>query len=240
MAPSSMRFDTAYQQVARVLGNKSDSDLQDEAKDAIKAVIDDLNSEWDFEFNLTTTTVTLVADTKTYSVGTSKDLKKIFNIYSQTNNWSLHYINQRLWDRVVADSDSSGTVIGYNLINQTLGASEEKKLSLLYTPSAADTLTVWYYRLIDTPSADSDLLDVPQAYQRYIIYAAKAMILADHDSNENRVAFWQRMADRRLQRIKWTDIHHPDADEGFLAPKVASAVFPLDHPVSAILQSYGY
>ena len=238
--PAPMRFDSAYQQVARTLGSKDDSDLQDEAKDAIKAVIDDLNTEWDFEFNLTTVDVTLEAATRDYSVGEAKDLKKIYNIYSQTNNWSLHYINQRLWDRVVSTSDQGGTVVGYNLISQTLGASEEKKLRLLYTPSATETLTVWYYRLIDTPSADADLLDLPQAYQRYILYAAKTQVLADHGENENRIAFWERMATKLLQRMKWTDQEHPDADVGFLPPKVASAVFPLDHPVAAILQSYGY
>lgn len=238
--PAPMRFDSAYQQVARTIGNKSDSDAQDEAKDAIKAVIDDLNTEWDFEFNLTTVDVTLEADTRDYSVGEAKDLKKIYNIYSQSNNWSLHYISQRLWDRVVSTSDQVGTVVGYNLISQTLGASEEKKLRVLYTPSATETLTAWYYRLIDTPSADADLLDLPQAYQRYLIYAAKAQVLADHGENDNRIAYWEGKAERKLQRMKWTDQEHPDADVGFLPPKVASAVFPLDHPVAAILQSYGY
>lgn len=240
MAPSSLTYLQAYTQVARVLGNENDTDLQSEAQDAIQEAIDDLNAEHDWSFTLTEQNVTLSAGTADYSVGSNKDLKKVENVYLQNNNWSLVYIPEKLWKRIVSDFDQNGPVVGYNLLPVTVGASEEQQIRFRYTPGATDTAVVTYYKLIASPSADADYLQMPQRFQRWVIYQAKAHVLANNSDNEPRLSFWQQKADRQLQRIKWADSHQPDQDETMFPAVVSSAVFPYDHPIAALLRDYGH
>lgn len=222
----------AKAQVAQVIGNPTDTDLLSEAGAEIQRVVEELNLK-DLDWNAAETTIATIIGTAEYAL--PADFRKIYSVRLATNKRYLKYIEQRMWDRVIADPTSNRTPVGYNIFPRT--SNTVALLRVLPPPSQVENMTVKYYSLMDTPSVDGTALDIVERYQGYIIYQAKANLLANHAENESRIAFWQGRADRMFADMLNESQVQPDMDEGMVPAAAAASVFPLDHP-AAILQLY--
>jgi hypothetical protein len=81
-----------------------------------------------------------------------------------------------------------------------------------------------------TPSVDGTALDIVERYQAWIIYQARANILANHGENDSRIMYWQGKADRMLALMLDESQVQPDNDEGFRPGFTGDRVFPGDVP----------
>jgi len=229
----------AARRVARVIGGQNDNDVLDEAEDAILAAIEDLNLAWDWEFLRKTYSITAVADTADYALPT--DLRAVYSL-RDSNGTPLRPFSQRDYDRVAAQQ-STGTPYGYNLFpSSTVEALDPQhtqiNLRLIPTPSSGDTLTLKYYRRT-VMYTSIGTIDLPRQYQHWVIYAAKAMVLADHGGESDRAAFWMRKAERMLQLMKFSDLDQmTDQTPGF-SPDDYSLP-DLSHPRTALFLTDGF
>lgn len=228
-------FAQAKAQVARIIGNEADTNLLTEAGDEINRVVDELNLK-DLDWLTAEETIPLVAGTDTYNL--AANFRKVYNVRLETTRLVLKYIEQRAWERVVWDVTSSRTPVGYNIFSRS--SNTVAQIQVLPPPSSVENLIVKYYRLMTNPSVDGTALDIVERYQGYIIYQAKANILANHGQNESRINFWQARADRMLADMLNESQVQPDQDEGMQPGHSFSPSFPLDHPATVLHFYDGY
>lgn len=201
-----LSLNEAARRVARVIGGPNDLDVLDESEDAIIAALEDLNVAWDWDFLRKTTTVSITSGTRDYALPT--DCRSIYHV-RLASGISLSPMRERDYRRATASS-IEGTPFAYNVFPSTTVEDLDpqhtrQNIRFIPTPAASDTATILYYRRTLTVTQLGYTIDLPRQYQHWVIYQAKAMVLADHGGEFDRAAFWQRKADRQLQLMKWDD-----------------------------------
>ena len=211
--------------IAQTAGNATDTDLLSEAKDEIRHVVDELNLK-DLDWLASSQTIPLVVGTSDYNL--SSDFRKVYSVRLETNRRVLSYIEQREWDRAIYDQTSNRTPYGYNIFPRT--SNTQAQIRILPTPASVENAIVKYYKLMTVPTVDGTALDIVERYQAYIIYQARANVLANHGENESRVQFWQGKADRMLADMLNESQAQPDDDEGMMPGSMGTPKFPIDTP----------
>jgi len=208
-------------QVAKVLGRATDADLLTEAADEIIRVLDELGLN-DFQWLLKPgTPIPLVANTQDYNL--PSDYRRMYTVRLGTGNRPLAYVDQREWDRYVLNQATPGTPMGYTIIRTT---NTQEQIRIFPIPSQADTLVFLYHRLITTPSVGGTAVDIPERYQTYVIYQARANLIFSHP-NEQGGEIWQARADRYLKKMQHED---QDADRPAAFRPGDASPLPADHP----------
>lgn len=215
----------AKQQVAQVIGNTADTDLLNEAGAEIQRSVEELNLI-DADWLTAEQTISLVVGTSDYNL--NSNFRKVFSVRLQTNLRPLRYIEQRMWDRNIANPTSNSTPIGYNIFPRS--SNTVAQIRVLPPPSSVENMLVKYYKSMDTPTVDGTALDIVERYQGWIIFQAKANLLANHGENESRIAFWQGKADRVMANMLNESQVQPDGEEGMKPAVVGAYIFPADSP----------
>lgn len=217
-----LTYSQAQAQVAKVSGRSTDADLLAEAGEEIIRVLDELTLE-DFQWLLTTgTPIPLVQGTQDYDL--PANYRRMYTARLQTGNRPLTYVDQREWDRYVLDQTSQGSPTGYTIFRST---NTQERIRIFPIPAQADNLIFLYHRVITTPSAGGTALDIPERYQTYVIYQARANLIASGHPNETDREYWQARADRYYRKLKHED---QDADRPAAFRPGDSSPLPADHP----------
>jgi hypothetical protein len=220
-----LTFAQAKAQVAQAIGNATDADALTEAGAEIQRVVEELNLK-DLDWLTAEQTIALVVGTDEYNLNT--DFRKIYSVRLETNKRPLKYIEQRVWDRSIYDQTSNRTPWGYNIFPRS--SNTVAQIRVLPPPASVENILVKYYKLMATPSVDGTALDIVERYQAWIIYQARANILANHGENDSRIMYWQGKADRMLALMLDESQVQPDNDEGFRPGFTGDRVFPGDVP----------
>lgn len=220
-----LTFAQAKAQVAQAIGNSTDTDALTEAGSEIQRVVEELNLK-DMDWMTAEQTIPLVAGTDEYNL--NADFRKIYSVRLETNKRPLKYIEQRVWDRSIYDQTSNRTPWGYNIFPRS--SNTVAQIRILPPPASVENILVKYYKLMTSPSVDGTALDIVERYQAWIIYQARANILANHGENDARIGFWQGKADRMLAQMLDESQVQPDNDEGFRPGFTGDRVFPGDVP----------
>jgi hypothetical protein len=220
-----LTFAQAKAQVAQAIGNATDTDALTEAGAEIQRVVEELNLK-DLDWLTAEQTIALVVGTDEYNLNT--DFRKIYSVRLETNKRPLKYIEQRVWDRSIYDQISNRTPWGYNIFPRS--SNTVAQIRVLPPPASVENILVKYYKLMATPSVDGTALDIVERYQAWIIYQARANILANHGENDSRIMYWQGKADRMLALMLDESQVQPDNDEGFRPGFTGDRVFPGDVP----------
>ena len=220
-----LTYGAAKALVAQVLGNSTDTDLLTEAGAEIQRVVEELNLK-DLDWLATSQTIPLVIGTADYNL--NSNFRKVYSVRLESNKRVLTYIEQREWDRTIYDQTSNRTPFGYNIFPRT--SNTQAQIRFLPTPAGVENATVKYYKAMDTPSVDGTALDIVERYQGWIIYQAKANILANHGENDSRIMFWQNKADRMLADMLNESQVQPDDDEGMMPGAMGTGKFPVETP----------
>ncbi len=220
-----LTFAQAKAQVAQAIGNSTDTDALTEAGAEIQRVVEELNLK-DLDWLTAEQTIALVAGTDEYSL--NSNFRKVYSVRLETNKRPLKYIEQRVWDRSIYDQTSNRTPWGYNIFPRS--SNTVAQIRILPPPASAENILVKYYKLMETPSVDGTALDIVERYQGWIIYQARANILANHGENDSRIMYWQGKADRMLAIMLDESQVQPDNDEGFRPGFTGDRVFPGDVP----------
>jgi hypothetical protein len=220
-----LTFAQAKAQVAQAIGNATDTDALTEAGAEIQRVVEELNLK-DLDWLTAEQTIALVVGTDEYNLNT--DFRKIYSVRLETNKRPLKYIEQRVWDRSIYDQTSNRTPWGYNIFPRS--SNTVAQIRVLPPPASVENILVKYYKLMATPSVDGTALDIVERYQAWIIYQARANILANHGENDSRIMYWQGKADRMLALMLDESQVQPDNDEGFRPGFTGDRVFPGDVP----------
>ncbi len=220
-----LTFAQAKAQVAQTIGNSTDTDALTEAGAEIQRVVEELNLK-DLDWLTAEQTIPLVVGTDEYNL--SADFRKVYSVRLETNKRPLKYIEQRVWDRSIYDQTSNRTPWGYNIFPRS--SNTVAQIRILPPPASVENILVKYYKLMATPSVDGTALDIVERYQAWIIYQARANILANHGENDSRIMYWQGKADRMLALMLDESQVQPDNDEGFRPGFTGDRVFPGDVP----------
>lgn len=220
-----LTFAQAKAQVAQTIGNSTDTDALTEAGAEIQRVVEELNLK-DLDWLTAEQTIPLVVGTDEYNL--NADFRKVYSVRLETNKRPLKYIEQRVWDRSIYDQTSNRTPWGYNIFPRS--SNTVAQIRILPPPASVENILVKYYKLMATPSVDGTALDIVERYQAWIIYQARANILANHGENDSRIMYWQGKADRMLALMLDESQVQPDNDEGFRPGFTGDRVFPGDVP----------
>lgn len=127
---------------------------------------------------------------------------------SQRVLWSTR---QRQVGRARASEQDMSTPIGYD--DYQIGA--KGKLRLVRIPSFSDTMLIRYYRRMSVPSASAatDLLDIPQDYEPYLIAWAKWHYLTDKaNAKSDQAQVWIALANEGIKTMIADQTRRPDED----------------------------
>jgi hypothetical protein len=78
-------------------------------------------------------------------------------------------------------------------------------------------LKVKYFRLISEPVRNQDPLPILKKYSWGVLFMAKAMMLADHNAESGRTAYWERKGEQAFRWARADDINRWDENtHGFI------------------------
>lgn len=224
-----MTYGRAKAWVAKGVGRSNDLDTIANAGDAIWSAIQEWNARHAFNFlSKTHTDIPLVSGTRAYDL--PSDILHIYSVRVEGgNDQPLRFINQQHWDRMrfFEETEITGVPTLYSLY----GSGLTGQILLIPTPDITDNLRIKYFRAITEPTGESDLFDVPKRWVWGILYLAKANLLADHDAENPRTAYWAAKAEKYFQQARADDMRRMDADTRFLAAaEHTTRSWPQDHP----------
>jgi hypothetical protein len=206
---------TLVAKVADLYGLSGDDEASQQALDCLDEVVKELNMHL-WEFNIVTTSgLTVVANTRSITLPTLFYKEKIGYLVSSdgSKDSPLVYVDWATFERLYASEDhpvSPDTPRAYSVKNQ----HREGLVYLGPTPdagTAADkTLTLQYYRRIEIPSQAQQLV-VPEEVENVILYGAKkrfAIMIEGPDSPS--VARLHLLETDVLEKLQAIDRRHPD------------------------------
>lgn len=150
--------------------------------------------------------------------------------YNLPSDWSMPYsarlyganrvlklIRRRAYDRVMSPSldFSPNTPVGYDIF----GIGANGRIGLLPPPAASDVLGIRYFRSMAIPSAtgSSASLDIPAAYDQYLIAWGKWHFLTDKaEGRGEQATTWLSFANEGIKTMKGNETAIPDEDLGFM------------------------
>jgi hypothetical protein len=204
-----------------VIGSEADPQALQAAKDSISEAIDEWNRRHNWRFlQIIAPDITVVGSTSTYALPTT--FKKPYDAYLTGAKVKLGFVVRQQWDDYAPGSTSAGTPHVYTLFNQGTSGNIE----LLPIPAGGDTLVVRYYRDIQTPVEDGDVLDVPKRYEGALIAMARGILASLKDAN-SKANLWTAKGEQGYKQAKADDIRTPDEQ---LAFEPAMYTGPLANP----------
>jgi len=207
---STLQWGAAKRSVARVVGGQDDPDVLAAAGEHIRAVLQDWNTRrcWQFLQVLAPDIPITAALGSTYALPAR--VKKPYVAKLMTNGQYLVYSPRRMYSMVIASETTASTPTHYTLYNfGTTG-----NIELLPANGLSDTLRVWYYRLMQEEGTDTDVLDITQRYEGYVLDAARARLIAEKGPID-KLAFWKVEAEAGYKRAVADDEFVPDHHVGF-------------------------
>lgn len=230
--PTSMTATQATSRIARAISGASSSEVLTEAGEALQNALRwwDRYHPWHY-LRKTNDPITTVIGTADYSL--PSDFKHIYTARLTTNERTLSYVDPRHYDRVFWAQAQRSTPAWYTLFR--LGA--ELKITLLPTPSEADSLVIRYNRFTRVTPAGGDTIDVPDTWVDVILHKGKELLLADRTGVEDRRNYNAEMAQRGLQRARADDIIIPDENLAMAAGWAPG--YNQNHAWRYVLEAYG-
>jgi hypothetical protein len=209
----SMTFLAAKQDVARNLGGSAVSAQLTIAGQSIVDAIryfDTFDPQHQWEYKLVTlSTIPVLAGTATYTLtAPTTSIKKIHSARLTTNKRVLAYARQRHVDRVIRDQESNDVTVAYIEVLTATGVG----ITLVPTPSSADTLQVRVYETIKTTYGDSDNLDVLDRHIPAVLARARYSMLIDRNADDPRADKYYGIAEQMIAKCVRDDAGNPDED----------------------------
>lgn len=182
---SSITFSQAKSRVADTAGASSSTAELTRAGYAVQAAFQDWNNDeaWAF-LGKSSTALTVTSGAATLPT----DFKYMYGGIITNTNQPLYPISQALMD-IATFAGSVGTPAFYSLFKGGLAGSYQIKITP--TPTDGSTITLNYHRSMAIPTADSDVLDIPQDYENYLLAEAKYLYLLDKGGEPERAAGWK-------------------------------------------------
>lgn len=143
------------------------------------------------------------------------DYKAMYSVRLLGNNTPLIQVGRRLYDRVVANEQTTSTPVWYDLYM----VGSVGKLRLLPPPVSSNTVMMRYYRRMTTASATNDGtgLDIPQDYEPYLIAWAKWHFLVDKgDGRLEQGKTWFTLGEQGLTMMVKEQNRKPDENLMFI------------------------
>jgi hypothetical protein len=177
----------------------------------------------------------------TATAGTSLTFNQIFNItaagiqtitasgnrdmYALPADWKMEYsarllganprwlrdVRRRSYDRSVFNEQDQAIPLAYD----TSPVGGKGKVRLLRPPMAADILQLRYYRRMTVPtaSAATEVLDIPEDYENFLIAWSKWHYLTDRgDGRSDQAAAWMGLATEGIKVMLSDQTRKPDED----------------------------
>jgi len=177
----------------------------------------------------------------TATAGTSLTFNQIFNItaagiqtitasgnrdmYALPADWKMEYsarllganprwlrdVRRRAYDRSVFNEQDQAIPLAYD----TSPVGAKGKVRLLRPPMAADILQLRYYRRMTVPtaSAATEVLDIPEDYENFLIAWSKWHYLTDRgDGRSEQASVWLGLANEGIKVMLADQTRKPDED----------------------------
>lgn len=230
----SMTLLQAAQEVARLIGGASVTSQTTVAKQSVKDALRDFDARNDkgWEFKLRTLNdVTVSSGDGIYDLvidagGTNP--KQIHSARLKNNPRILYFIRQREYDRLVWNQESNSLPTHYT---EMRSANSNLAIKLLPTPNTGELLQVRVFEHIVIPSADGDVLDVPDRYLPAILALARYYFLIDRNAEDARVGVYLQKAEQLISLAMKDDIGAPDEDIRFVPSNEWSSGFNTYDPL---------
>jgi len=174
-ALGSITFGDMKQQVAKVAGVLDDPEMEDLAGEFIREIIDDLNRDQTWMFNLVTSAdITTSAGDNTVTVPDD-----FLSVYSMRKTDAIDYqvtvLRQKTFDSLFP---SQIDIAGYPFVLVVKNPFRDGTFELFPSPDAVYTFRLHYFKLISRPTRDDEFIDLPRQYETVVKYGATAMMLA--------------------------------------------------------------
>lgn len=146
--------------------------------------------------------------------GTSKynlpfPIKHVYSVRLLTNPRTLEYRPAMVIDTLY-DYDQTGTGVPrfFNFENTASFSPnfENGVITVGPIPSVTDTMLIRYHRLISQPSADADLIDVPDRYVYALLSLARYFMLVNSDTDNPRTGEFKERAEFLFKKARWDDM----------------------------------
>lgn len=207
----SMTFLAGAQEVARSIGAQNDTEQQAAAKTAIQQAIRKLNTRnWEFKLTILAS-IPVVSSTNEYTL---TGAKAVYSARLTGSQRTLKYVRLRDIDRAIRDQETPDSPTHYTVLEN---AADVVTIRIFPIPNMSDTLLVKAYAAITVPSADGDILDVPDRRLPLVLAIATYFYLANRDAENPRTAFWKSEAGELLTEAIADEQVKPDEDFTFQA-----------------------
>jgi hypothetical protein len=147
------------------------------------------------------------------------------DMYALPSDWKMEYsarllgssprwlrdIRRRAYDRSVSNEQDQAVPMAYD--TSTVGG--KGKVRLLRPPAAADVLQLRYYRRMTVPtaSAATEVLDIPEDYENFLIAWSKWHYLTDRgDGRADQANVWLGLATEGIKVMLADQVRKPDED----------------------------
>jgi hypothetical protein len=176
-------------EVARFVKAPTSTEVLGVASDGIDDGIRFMNTR-PWEFNLTSEEITLVADQKEYDVGATVKLPRHVEALDSSDVASVRIPYLPVKDFLLGfqDRSQSSQPLAYTILNPY----NYGQMTFSGAPNAAfvakyPKIRHWFYRYIQFPASDADVIDVPNDAERVIVWKAK-LYVAELYGNEKHIA----------------------------------------------------
>ena len=130
-----------------------------------------------------------------------------------TTKRRLEYIKYRQWNTLITDHTTTGSVDAYTIYNPRSPLTQNYgtyRLRVFRTPSAADTLHMQYFRILDV---DATTVDIPDDYLDMLIDYAQWRFLRLKDTDNERLPAFQEAASSALAKAMSDDEENSEDEQ---------------------------
>ena len=167
-------------EIARFVKAPTSAEVLGVASDGVNDGIRFMNAR-PWEFNLTSEEITVVADQKEYSVDATMKLPRHLEALnsSDVSLRRIPYLPPKTF--LSAFPNRTGSISGGSYAYTVLNPYNYGQLTLSFAPTAAFVAAYpkfrhWFYRYIQFPASDADVIDVPNDVERVIVWKAKQYV----------------------------------------------------------------
>ncbi len=200
--------------VAVELGMDGDDNKVAFIKRKMYDVIDDLNLERLWQFNLIQAAdITSTGGTSDYAV--PADLWRIYSVRKSNDiDYLLTTLQQKNFDVIF---QSQNNITGFPYVDVNFNIYRDGTIKLFPTPDGVYTFELRYFRLIPKPTADNEFLDMPSPFQKAPKYGALARMWAMVDHSVHAVRYWENKYQEITLKMKRSDEEPGDENLRFIA-----------------------
>ncbi len=176
--PAGRTLTTLKTEIARFVKSPNSTEILGVAGDGVEDAIRFLNSR-PWEFNLTSELITLVADQKEYDIDATVKLPRHLEALDSSDvaRVRIPYVPPKDFISAFQDRTNSGNPLAYTVLNPY----NYGQLTFSKAPSSAyvaqyPKVRHWFYRYIQFPASDADVIDVPNDVERVLAWKAKLYV----------------------------------------------------------------